>query len=267
MSKPETIVELAPRLRRKEVSPVELTRACLDRIEKMNPALNAFITVTADSALAEAQAAAVEISRGEWRGPLHGIPIALKGSDRYGGHAHNCGQRALSGSRPNRRCGSCATVAAGRRGDSGKNNLHEFAYGGSSLVSSLARFTIHGTWRMSRAVRPADRQLLLLLGFAMRRSGPIRLARFASRRRCADALGSSRLMGGSPARRDSAFVVLGSCWSAGGDRWRCGDCSAGDCGIRCRCDIDSVMFPWLTMFPSPRGNKDASRWNSAGLFL
>lgn len=74
----ETIIEVAPRLRRKEVSPVELTRLCLERIEKLNPELNAFITVTADSALADARAAEAEIARGEWRGPLHGIPIALK---------------------------------------------------------------------------------------------------------------------------------------------------------------------------------------------
>src|SRR5258708_24253829 len=74
----QTIAELAPRLKRKEVSPIELTRACLDRIEKLNPSLNAFITVTAESALAEAQAAEAEIARGQWRGPLHGIPIALK---------------------------------------------------------------------------------------------------------------------------------------------------------------------------------------------
>ena len=74
----ETIAELASRLRRKQVSPVELTRDCLDRIEKLNPTLNAFITVTGESALAEARAAEAEIARGEWRGPLHGIPIALK---------------------------------------------------------------------------------------------------------------------------------------------------------------------------------------------
>src|ERR1700678_3418694 len=73
-----TITELAPRLRRKEVSPVELTRDCLDRIEKLNPALNAFITVTAETALEEARLAETEIARGDWRGPLHGIPIALK---------------------------------------------------------------------------------------------------------------------------------------------------------------------------------------------
>jgi Asp-tRNAAsn/Glu-tRNAGln amidotransferase A subunit and related amidases len=57
---------------------VELTRACLGRIELLNPELNAFITVTADSALAEARAAEEEIHRGHWKGPLHGIPLALK---------------------------------------------------------------------------------------------------------------------------------------------------------------------------------------------
>jgi len=78
MPKLQTIAEIAPRLRRKQVSPVELTRDCLDRIAKLNPALHAFITVTGESALAEARAAEAEIGRGEWRGPLHGIPIALK---------------------------------------------------------------------------------------------------------------------------------------------------------------------------------------------
>src|SRR5258708_23418918 len=77
MTIPTTISELAPSLRAREISPVEVTHACLERTEKMNPALNAFITVTAESALAEARTAEAEILRGEWRGPLHGIPIAL----------------------------------------------------------------------------------------------------------------------------------------------------------------------------------------------
>jgi Asp-tRNA(Asn)/Glu-tRNA(Gln) amidotransferase A subunit family amidase len=72
MSIPRTIFGLAPLLRQKKISPVELTQACLDRIEKQNPALNAFITVTVDSALAAARAAEAEIVRGDWRGPLHG---------------------------------------------------------------------------------------------------------------------------------------------------------------------------------------------------
>ena len=86
---PETIADLAPRLRRKEISPVELTRACLNRIEKLNPTLNAFTTVMADSALAEASTAENEILREEWRGPLHGIPIALERPDRHRRHSNH----------------------------------------------------------------------------------------------------------------------------------------------------------------------------------
>ena len=73
-----TIAEAAALIRRKRLSPVELTRACLARTEALQPRLNAFITVTADAALAAARAAEAEIARGRYRGPLHGIPIALK---------------------------------------------------------------------------------------------------------------------------------------------------------------------------------------------
>src|SRR5437899_10461692 len=73
-----TISELSQRIRRWEVSLVDVTRECLRRTEELNPRFNAFITVMAESALAEARAAEEEISRGNWRGPLHGIPIALK---------------------------------------------------------------------------------------------------------------------------------------------------------------------------------------------
>ena len=73
-----TIAEASDLLRRKQLSPVELTNACLDRIEQLNPAINAFITVTHDSALAQARTAEAEINAGNWRGPLHGIPIGLK---------------------------------------------------------------------------------------------------------------------------------------------------------------------------------------------
>src|SRR4029077_15359984 len=70
------IREASELVRQRKVSPVELPHACLAQIEKLNPALNAFITVTAESAAAEARAAEAEIQRGKWRGPLHGIPIA-----------------------------------------------------------------------------------------------------------------------------------------------------------------------------------------------
>src|ERR1022692_4046137 len=134
MSTLETIAELAPRLRRKEVSPVEVIRACLDRIEKLNPALNAFITVTAESALAEARIAEMEISRGEWRGPLQGIPIALKDLIDTAGTRTT----AASGLYQNRIPTEDAEVVRRLRQAGavilGKNNLHECAYGGRSLI-------------------------------------------------------------------------------------------------------------------------------------
>src|SRR6202521_633434 len=70
-----SIREAADLVRKKKVSPVERTTACLARIDRLNPALNAFITITAESALQQAREAEAEVKRGEWRGPLHGVPI------------------------------------------------------------------------------------------------------------------------------------------------------------------------------------------------
>jgi aspartyl-tRNA(Asn)/glutamyl-tRNA(Gln) amidotransferase subunit A len=70
--------QAAALVREKKVSPLQLTQACLARIATLDSRLNAFITVTAESALAEARQAEAELARGMWRGPLHGIPIALK---------------------------------------------------------------------------------------------------------------------------------------------------------------------------------------------
>lgn len=143
-----TIFELAPRLRKGEISPLELTRACLDRVEKLNPTLNAFITVIADAALAEAQIAEEEIRRGEWRGPLHGIPIALKDL------IDTAGVRTTSASalHENRIPSADAEVVRRLRNAGavilGKNNLHEFAYGGSSLISYFG--AVHNPWDPAR---------------------------------------------------------------------------------------------------------------------
>jgi aspartyl-tRNA(Asn)/glutamyl-tRNA(Gln) amidotransferase subunit A len=135
MPEPETILELAAGLRRKEVSPLALTRACLDRIEKLNPALNAFITVMAESALAEAQAAEIEISRGEWRGPLHGIPIALKDLIDTAGTRTTAASELYQNRVPAEDAELVRRLRQAGAVILGKNNLHEFAYGGSSLVS------------------------------------------------------------------------------------------------------------------------------------
>jgi aspartyl-tRNA(Asn)/glutamyl-tRNA(Gln) amidotransferase subunit A len=73
-----TVTELAAQLRAKQLSPVELTELCLDRIRRVSPSLNAFQTVTEYLAREQARQADAEIRGGRWRGPLHGIPWGAK---------------------------------------------------------------------------------------------------------------------------------------------------------------------------------------------
>jgi aspartyl-tRNA(Asn)/glutamyl-tRNA(Gln) amidotransferase subunit A len=140
----DTIVDLAPRIRRKEISPLELTRACLDRIERLNPTLNAFITVTTESALEEARKAENEIQRGDWRGPLHGIPIALKDLIDTAGTRTTAGSALYQDRVPHEDAEVVRRLRQAGAVILGKNNLHEFAYGGSSLVSFFG--DVHNPW-------------------------------------------------------------------------------------------------------------------------
>ncbi len=131
----QSIVETSELLRKGELSPVELTEECLAQIEKLNPILNAFITVTADSALEQARTAEDEIRRGHWRGPLHGIPLALKDLIDTAGVRTTAASAVFKDRIPAedaevvRRLKNAGAVFLG------KNNLHEFAYGGSSMIS------------------------------------------------------------------------------------------------------------------------------------
>ncbi len=140
----QSIREASVLLRSGKVSPVELTRECLTRIEKLNPVLNAFITITADSAMAEARRAETEITRGEWRGPLHGIPLALKDLIDTAGVLTTAASAVFKERIPaedaevTRRLKQAGAILLG------KQNLHEFAYGGSSLVSYFG--DVHNAW-------------------------------------------------------------------------------------------------------------------------
>lgn len=73
-----TIHKLSGAIRSGTISPVDVIETSLSRIEDLNPALNAFITILADEARASAQVAEAEIRSGNWRGPLHGVPVAVK---------------------------------------------------------------------------------------------------------------------------------------------------------------------------------------------
>jgi Asp-tRNA(Asn)/Glu-tRNA(Gln) amidotransferase A subunit family amidase len=92
--------EIAEQIRRKEVSPVEVAQAHLDRIERLNPRLNAFVDWKPEAILAQARAAENEILRGDKLGPLHGVPLSIKSSIDVGGHRCEAGTRLRHGYTP-----------------------------------------------------------------------------------------------------------------------------------------------------------------------
>ena len=122
-------------VRAKKLSPVELTEACLARIEKLNPELNAFITVTAEMALAQARAGEAEIQSGNWRGPLHGIPLSLKDLIDVAGVPTTAASKVFENRVPTEDAEVVRRLKAAGAVIIGKNNLHECAYGGSGLIS------------------------------------------------------------------------------------------------------------------------------------
>ena len=132
-----TLSEAAELVRQKSVSPVELTRACLERIAQLNPSLNAFITVTADGALEQAQQAETEIRRGQWKGPLHGIPIALKDLVDTAGTATTAGSAVFGERVPRQDAEIVGRLKSAGAVLLGKLNLHEFAYGGSGMIGAF----------------------------------------------------------------------------------------------------------------------------------
>jgi len=131
-------------LHSRQVSPVELTQECLARIEKLNLVLNAFITITADSAMAEARRAETEITRGEWRGPLHGIPLALKDLIDTASIRTTAASAVFKDRVPTEDAEVAHRLKQAGAILLGKQNLHEFAYGGSSLVSYFG--DVHNAW-------------------------------------------------------------------------------------------------------------------------
>src|ERR1700727_2867690 len=141
------LAEVSKAVQKKEVSPVELTRACLDRIEQLNPKLNAFITVTDSSALEEARKAEAEIARGEWKGPLHGVPLAVKDLIETAGVKTTAASAVLKDYVPTADAEVIRRLKAAGAILLGKLNLHEFAYGGSGIVGHFG--IAHNPWNIA----------------------------------------------------------------------------------------------------------------------
>ena len=132
-----TIREAAKALRARRISSLELTRESLASIARLNPALNAFITVTEELALAQAARADEELAAGRDRGPLHGIPIAYKDLFLTRGIRTTCGSKLYENYMPEADAAVVERLAEAGAVTMGKLNMHELAYG---ITSSNPHF-------------------------------------------------------------------------------------------------------------------------------
>ena len=128
-----SIAEASKLIEQKEISPVELTKHFLDRIDDLNPQLNAYLTVTAGHALAQAREAEQEIMDGGYRGPLHGIPYALKDIYCTAGIRTTGHSRTRADFVPDFDATTVTKLNASGAVLLGKLSTHEFAHGGPSF--------------------------------------------------------------------------------------------------------------------------------------
>jgi aspartyl-tRNA(Asn)/glutamyl-tRNA(Gln) amidotransferase subunit A len=123
-----TITELGPRLARRDISPVEVLEAVLRRVEPHNDAMHVFITITRDVALAQARQAEREIQSGDYKGPLHGIPIALKDNIATKGIRTSCASLVEPDWMPDHDATAYARLREAGAVLVGKTNLSEYAF-------------------------------------------------------------------------------------------------------------------------------------------
>src|SRR2546425_1597254 len=141
-----TITELAPKIRAREVSPVELTEAALAQAERLQPTLGSFITLLHDAARKQAKEQEAAIMRGEYRGPLHGIPIGIKDNIATAGIRTTVGSKVLTDNIPTedaevvRGCKAAGAIIVG------KENLEEFAAGPTSNNPHYG--AVHNPWKL-----------------------------------------------------------------------------------------------------------------------
>ena len=140
----QTISELAAQIKGRQVSPVELTEAALTQADRLQPALNSFITILHDQALRQAKEQEAALVRGDYRGPLQGIPIGIKDNLATAGIRTTVGSKVLAGYLPAedahvvRLCQAAGAVILG------KENLEEFAAGATSNNPHYG--AVHNPW-------------------------------------------------------------------------------------------------------------------------
>ena len=143
-----TIAEAAEQLRRREVSSRELTDAYLERIERLNSSINAYVKVTAERARSDAAAADAEIGAGNYRGPLHGVPIGLKDLFDTAGIETAGGSKVLRGRVPEKDSTAARKLREAGAVLLGKTNTHEFAWG--ATTNNPHTGATHNPWNLER---------------------------------------------------------------------------------------------------------------------
>src|SRR5436309_3326667 len=143
-----TLAEAAARLQSGAVTSVDLVSACLARIDVYNPKVNAFITVTREAALAQARTLDAERRAARVRGPLHGIPIALKDNIDTAGVRTTAASAVFDDRVPSEDAEVARRLAGAGAIVVGKTNLHEFAFGGTSATSYYG--PVRNPWALER---------------------------------------------------------------------------------------------------------------------
>lgn len=149
-----SISQIARLFRARKLSPVELTRLLLARIDSLNPKLNAFLTVSAEEALQQASKAEAELARGKGRssrrdrGPLHGIPLSLKDNIFTAGVRTTAGSQILRNFIPSKDAPVVTALKQAGAVILGKTNMHEFAYGATNINSHFS--SPHNPWDLAR---------------------------------------------------------------------------------------------------------------------
>ncbi|MGR9092379.1 MAG: amidase [Gammaproteobacteria bacterium] len=143
-----SVSELAPLIETRRVSPVEITQAFINRIAASNARVNAFVTVDEAGAIAAAKVAEAEVTRGDYRGPLHGVPVAHKDLYATAGLRTTGGSHVLADNIPLVDATVVARLKQAGMITLGKTNTHEFAYGPSNEVSLFG--AVNNPWNTGR---------------------------------------------------------------------------------------------------------------------
>jgi aspartyl-tRNA(Asn)/glutamyl-tRNA(Gln) amidotransferase subunit A len=143
-----TIAGLGPEIKNRKVSVLELTKLFLQRIERINPVINAYLTITAEQALADAAAADRDIGDGRYRGALHGMPFSIKDNFATQGVRTTAGSKVLADWIPDFDATVVAKLKEAGAIILGKTNLHEWALGGTTINPFYG--TTRNPWDVTR---------------------------------------------------------------------------------------------------------------------